>query len=98
MGKQINNCNDIGDNMINAKIKNEVVKITSLAELNELSAYINAAKTALGLKTISVGSAVYVVQKTKKTLGTVLKVKIKKALVELPQGKYNVPLSMLEAA
>ena len=41
---------------------------------------------------------VYVVQKTKKTLGEVVKVNIKKAIVMLPEGKYNVPLTMLEVA
>ena len=46
---------------------------------------------------ISIGDKVYVVQKTKKTLGTVTKINIKKAIVQLPQGSYNVPLSMIEA-
>ena len=45
---------------------------------------------------ISVGDKVYVVQKTKKTLGVVEKVNIKKAIVTLPEGRYNVPLTMLE--
>ncbi len=36
-------------------------------------------------------------QKTKKTKGIVEKINIKKAIVTLPQGRYNVPLSMLEA-
>ena len=45
---------------------------------------------------ISVGDKVYVVQKTKKTLGIVEKVNIKKAIVSLPEGRYNVPLTMLE--
>lgn len=98
MGKQINNCNNIGDNMINAKLKTEISKISSLATLNELSAYIGSCKTALGKSTISAGDKVYVVQKTKKTLGTCIEVKIKKAIVMLPQGRYSVPLGMLEAA
>ena len=74
MGKQINNCNNIGDNMINAKLKTEISKISSLATLNELSAYIGSCKTALGKSTISAGDKVYVVQKTKKTLGTCIEV------------------------
>ena len=73
MGKQINNCKNIGDNMINAKLKTEISKISSLATLNELSAYIADAKTALGKSTITEGASVYVVQKTKKTLGTVIR-------------------------
>lgn len=70
----------------------------SLSELNELSAYINTIKTRSAKDSISVGDKVFVVQKTKRTLGTVVKVNIKKAIVTLPEGRYNVPLSMIEAA
>ena len=38
------------------------------------------------------------VQKTKRTLGEVVKVNVKKAIVDLPRGRYNVPLSMIEKA
>lgn len=69
-----------------------------LAELNELSAFINSVKTFNAKTSISVGDKVYVVQKTKRTLGEVVKVNIKKAIVMLPEGRYNVPLSMLEVA
>jgi len=69
-----------------------------LAELNELSSFINSVKVLNAKCSISVGDQVYVVQKTKRTLGTVEKVKVKNAVVSLPQGKYNVPLSMLEVA
>jgi len=69
----------------------------SLAELNELGAYISAVKVMNAKTSISIGDKVYVVQKTKKTLGTVTKINIKKAIVQLPQGSYNVPLSMIEA-
>lgn len=70
----------------------------SLAELNELGAYINSVKTFNAKTSINVGDKVYVVQKTKRTLGTVEKVNIKKAIVTLPEGRYNVPLSMIEQA
>ena len=70
----------------------------TLSELNELSAYINSVKTFNAKTSIAVGDKVYVVQKTKRTLGTVVKVNIKKAIVTLPEGRYNVPLSMLEQA
>mgnify|MGYP001158533250 CR=1 FL=1 len=70
----------------------------SLAELNELTAYIQSVKTQQAKADITVGTKVYVVQKTKRTLGTVEKVKIKKAIVNLPEGRYNVPLSMIEVA
>jgi len=67
-----------------------------LAELNELGTFINSVKVLNAKSSISVGDQVYVVQKTKKTLGVVEKVKVKNAIVTLPQGRYNVPLSMLE--
>lgn len=70
----------------------------SLSELNELSAYTQTIKVRSARDSIQVGDKVFVVQKTKRTLGTVTKVNIKKAIVELPQGSYNVPLSMIEAA
>ncbi len=69
-----------------------------LAELNELGSFINSVKVLNAKSSISVGDQVYVVQKTKRTLGIVEKVKVKNAVVSLPQGKYNVPLSMLEVA
>jgi len=47
-------------------IKNEIRKLDSLSELNELSAFINDCKVMLGRMSFSVGDKVYVVQKTKK--------------------------------
>ena len=84
--------------MINAKLTKELKSLSSLAELNAVSSLVNDLKTELGKKTIVAGAKVYVVQKTKKTLGTVVKVKIKRATVDLPNGRYSVPLGMLEAA
>ena len=68
----------------------------ALSELNELNAWINSVKTQNAKAEISVGDQVYVVQKTKRTLGEVVKVNVKKAIVDLPQGRYNVPLAMIE--
>ena len=70
----------------------------TLAELNELTAYVQTVKTQQAKADIAVGAQVYVVQKTKRTLGTVEKVKVKNAIVSLPGGRYNVPLSMIEVA
>ena len=81
-----------------AKIKTQIRQVRTISELNELNEFINELKTIIGKSQISVGSKVYVVQKTKRTLGTVKKMKVKNALVELPEGLYNVPFSMLEAA
>ena len=47
---------------------------------------------------LSVGSNVFVVQKTKKTPGVIEKINQKKALVRMRGTVYNVPFSMLEAA
>ena len=69
----------------------------NLSELNELTAWVNSVKVQNAKAEISVGDEVFVVQKTKKTKGIVEKINIKKAIVTLPQGRYNVPLSMLEA-
>ena len=70
----------------------------NLSELNELTAWVNSVKVQNVKAEISVGDEVYVVQKTKRTKGIVEKVNIKKAIVTLPEGRYNVPLSMIEAA
>jgi len=77
-------------------LKNEIKKINSLSELNELVSFINSYKTMLGKTTLKVGSKVWVVQKTKKTEGVVTKMNIKKAIVEMSNGNYNVPFAMLE--
>ena len=70
----------------------------NLSELNELTAWVNSVKVQNAKAEISVGDEVYVVQKTKRTKGIVEKVNIKKAIVTLKKGRYNVPLSMIEAA
>jgi len=77
-------------------IKNEIRKLDSLSELNELSAFISECKTMLGKSTLVVGSKVWVVQKTKKTAGVITKMNIKKALVDMNGMIYRVPFSMLE--
>ena len=79
-------------------IKNEIRKVSSLSELNELSAFISECKTMLGKATLAVGSKVWVVQKTKRTPGVITKMKVKKAIVEMSGMLYNVPLAMLELA
>ena len=77
-------------------IKNEIRKLDSLSELNELSTFISECKTMLGKSTLVVGSKVWVVQKTKRTAGVITKMKIKKALVDMNGMSYRVPFSMLE--
>ena len=77
-------------------IKNEIRKLSSLSELNELTSFISDCKTMLGKSTLVVGSKVWVVQKTKKTAGVITKMNIKKALVDMNGMTYRVPFSMLE--
>lgn len=67
-------------------------------DLDGLITFVRGTQTQQTKATINVGDQVYVVQKTKKTLGTVIAVKVKKALINLPKGRYNVPLSMIEVA
>ena len=48
--------------------------------------------------TLSVGQKVFVVQKTKKTPGTITKINQTKCVVDMLGRSYRVPMSMLEAA
>jgi hypothetical protein len=67
-------------------------------DLDGLMQFTRGVQTQQTKAQIEVGQQVYVVQKTKRTLGEVVKVNVKKAIVNLPQGRYNVPLSMIEVA
>ena len=82
-----------------SKIQNDIAKGNfSTTELNNLVTFIQGVKTSQVKSSIGVGDNVFVVQKTKRTPGVVLSIKIKKAIVEMRGQRYNVPLSMLEAA
>ena len=74
------------------------LKKMSTEELNQVKGMVNEVKVHNAKQSIKVGSKVFVVQKTKKTLGVVTKVKVKNALVKMNNTLYNVPLAMLEAA
>ena len=82
------------------KVQNDIAQGNfSTTELNQLITFIQGVKTNQAKRSISVGDSVFVVQKTKKTRGTVVKIKIKKAVVDMDgKGRYNVPLAMLELA
>ena len=67
-----------------------------LQQLNELRSFIVSVSISNAKRSISVGDNVWIVQKTKREQGVVVKVNIKKAIVEMRGGRYNVPLSMLE--
>ena len=79
-------------------IKQEISKIDNLTELNALTSFIGECKVMLAKTTLSVGSEVWVVQKTKRTPGVITKMNIKKAVVDMSGRLYNVPFSMLELA
>ena len=71
----------------------------TLNQLNEISVILAEAKEMAVQTSLSVGDKVYVVQKTKKTLGIIKKLNLKKAQVTMHGGVvYNVPYSMLETA
>ena len=78
-------------------IKQEISKINNLTDLNALTTFIGECKVHLAKTTLSVGSKVWVVQKTKRTAGVITKMNIKKALVDMNGMSYRVPLAMLEA-
>ena len=62
-----------------------------------LNDFVMNTREKLGRNTLSVGSKVWVVQKTKRTEGVITKMKVKKALVEMNGMLYNVPFSMMES-
>ena len=47
---------------------------------------------------LKVGMDVYIVQKTKREMGTITKIKINKCQVDIKGRLYSVPMSMLEVA
>ena len=57
-------------------IKQEISKIDNLTELNALTYWISECKVHLAKTTLSVGSEVWVVQKTKRTAGVIKKMNI----------------------
>ena len=78
-------------------VKAEIQKM-NLAELNELSSFISDMKVIVGKASLSVGQKVYVVQKTKKTPGTITKINQTKCVVDMLGRSYRVPMSIVEAA
>ena len=67
----------------------------------ELHALIDSIRSMIQGKakaSLYVGQEVYVVQKTKRTLGVIEKINSTRCLVQMPNGKYQVPMEMLEAA
>ena len=78
-------------------IKKEIIGM-DLSELNGLIDFIRDVQVMNAKSSLKEGQKVYVVQKTKKELGTLLKIKQKRCTVEIQGRRYSVPMSMLEAA
>ena len=70
----------------------------STSDLQSLISYTRTVMETQTKASLSVGDDVWVVQKTKRTAGVIKKVNIKRCIVEMQGGSYNVPLSMIEAA
>ena len=83
----------------------EILHTMTPSELNEVMGMCRDIKTMKAKSDIRVGMRVYVVQKTKKTPGTVVKINKTRALVDMVRSPitgetatYQVPFTMLEAA
>jgi len=79
------------------ELRKEIMSM-NLSELNDLGDFIRDVKVMNAKSTLKVGMEVYVVQKTKRELGIITKINIKKAIVRMRNRSYSVPMSMLEAA
>ena len=78
-------------------IKKEIMGM-DLSELNGLVDFIRDVQVMNAKSSLKVGQQVYVVQKTKKELGTLIKIKQSRCTVEIGNRRYSVPMAMLEAA
>ena len=83
--------------MLKQSLLNQISSIDNLDDLMYLNDFVMDTRTKLGRNTLSVGSKVWVVQKSKRTEGVITKMNVKKALVEMNGMLYNVPFSMMES-
>ena len=86
-----------------AKVNDQLMGLT-ISELTQVQSMIQDIKIMKAKSTISVGDRVYVVQKTKKTPGTVRKINKSRAIVDMvvnpisgDTAPYNVPFSMIQS-
>ena len=80
-----------------SKVSDQLMGLT-MSELTEVQKIVQDIKTMKAKTAQSVGARVYVVQKSKKTPGTVRKINQTRAIVTMMGRDYNVPFTMLEAA
>ena len=69
-----------------------------LSELNSLIDFIRDVQVMNAKSSLKEGQQVYVVQTTKRELGTLIKIKQSRCTVEIGNRRYSVPMVMLEAA
>ena len=67
-------------------------------ELSSLISNINSMKASMAKMSLSESMGCIVIQKTKRTPGTIIKVNKSRCVVDMNGRHYNVPMSMLEAA
>jgi len=80
---------------MNKTLINEMKKLDN-SELNDV---MDMARELNGKMTFKPGMKVFMVQKTKRTPGVIVRILQKNAVVDLGPGRnYRVPMSMLEAA
>ena len=78
-------------------IKKEIIGM-DLSELNSLIDFIRDVQVMNAKSSLQEGQQVYVVQKTKRELGTLIKIKQKRCTVDIGGRRYSVPMAILEAA
>ena len=83
---------------MNKTLMNEMKKLDN-SGLNDVIGLARELMVMNGKLEFTPGTKVYVVQKTKKTPGVIVRILQKNAVVTLDSGgNYRVPMSMLEAA
>ena len=78
------------------KVSDQLMGLT-ISELNTVQSMISDIKTMKAKSGLVVGGKVFVVQRTKKTLGVVEKINKTRAVIDMKGRSYSVPFSMLEA-
>ena len=79
------------------KVSDQLMGLTT-SVLTQVQSMISDIKTMKAKSGLVVGGKVFVVQRTKKTLGVVEKINKTRAVIDMKGRSYSVPFSMLEAA
>ena len=87
------------------KLINEINKISDMADLNEVIRAVKAQQKAIKARTIAekkaaftVGQNVLIKTRDDVLKGVIEKINITKAIVEIGGKRYDVPLTIMEAA